>query len=401
MDMDKTGGVSQPTPSASGRKGIWWAMLILSLVGLLISVVLARIHFKVNTEAGFHSFCGRGNTFNCDDVARSPYSVLLGVPTALWGIFGYALAAAVAYAGLRARRAALIGACGLLLFTGFAVLSAVLGALSAFRLHALCLLCAATYGINLLLFVLALVQAGAMGFSDVTAAPSRFLLEGPGKTLAILGLLGAIALGLVALVPPYWRHGTSPIRKPFVLEGLARGEVPGGGHWIGAREPTLTVTEFSDYECPYCRQAHAQLRNIVAMFPDRVRLVHRHFPLDQACNRSIDHAFHQTACRAAIIAECAGRAGRFWEANDALFEPSNSFDTLSTKEIAADLKLDPAALDGCMKGEGLVAVKNDIEVGIALKLEGTPTFLVDGQLYFGNLPAAVLERLRAAPDASK
>jgi len=69
MDMDKTGGVSQPTPSASGRKGIWWAMLILSLVGLLISVVLARIHFKVNTEAGFHSFCGRGNTFNCDDVA--------------------------------------------------------------------------------------------------------------------------------------------------------------------------------------------------------------------------------------------------------------------------------------------------------------------------------------------
>jgi protein-disulfide isomerase len=240
-----------------------------------------------------------------------------------------------------------------------------------------------------------------MGFSDVVAAPSDFLRERPGKTLLILILLGAMALGLVALVPPYWRHGASPSRKPFALQGLARGEVPGGGHWIGAREPVLTVTEFSDYECPYCRQAHAQLRNIVAQFPDRVRLIHRHFPLDQACNRSIDHAFHQSACRAALIAECAGRVGRFWEANDTLFEPSNSLDTRSTKEIAADLKLDPAALERCMKGEGLVDVKNDIEVGIALKLEGTPTFLVDGQLYFGNLPAAVLERLRAAPDASK
>jgi protein-disulfide isomerase len=54
-----------------------------------------------------------------------------------------------------------------------------------------------------------------------------------------------------------------------------------------------------------------------------------------------------------------------------------------------------------MKGEGLADVKNDIEVGIALKLEGTPSFLVDGQVYMGNLPAAVLESLWAAPDASK
>jgi protein-disulfide isomerase len=46
-------------------------------------------------------------------------------------------------------------------------------------------------------------------------------------------------------------------------------------------------------------------------------------------------------------------------------------------------------------------VKNDIEVGIALKLDGTPAFLVDGQVYMGNLPAFVLDRLRPAPDAAK
>jgi protein-disulfide isomerase len=143
------------------------------------------------------------------------------------------------------------------------------------------------------------------------------------------------------------------------------------------------------------------LRAIVAQFPDRVRLIHRHFPLDQACNRSIERPFHQTACRAALIAECAGRAGRFWEANDTLFAESNSLDTLSTRAIAADLEIDRARLDRCMEGEGLVAVKNDIEVGIALKLEGTPAFLVDGQVYMGNLPGAVLEPLRAAPDAAK
>jgi protein-disulfide isomerase len=210
-----------------------------------------------------------------------------------------------------------------------------------------------------------------------------------------------VALGLVALVPPYWRRNANPRTYRLALQGLARGEEPGGGHWIGAQKPIVTITEFSDYECPHCRQAHAQLRAIVARFPDRVRLIHRHFPLDQECNRSIERPFHETACRAAVIAECAGRAGHFWEANDFLFEPSISLNALSAKEIAAELKLDPAALERCMKDEGLAAVKNDIEVGIALKLEGTPAFLVDGQVYFGNLPAGVLEPLRPAPDAAR
>jgi hypothetical protein len=295
----------------------------------------------------------------------------------------------------------LTAACSLPLFTGFVGLSVVLGSISAFRLHALCILCASTYGINLSLFILALVQAANIGFSPVAAAPLHAFREGAGKPLAILVLLGATVLGLVALVPSYWPQSGKPRASRLAGSGLARGEVPGGGHWIGAQKPTLTITEFSDYECPHCRQAHTQLRNIVARFPDRVRLVHRHFPLDQECNRSVERPFHQTACRAAVIAECAGRAGHFWEANDSLFDPSISLDTLSEKKIAADLKLDPVALARCMSNEGLATVKDDVEVGIALKLGATPAFLVDGQVYIGNLPAAVLERLRPVPDAAK
>jgi len=397
--MDKTGDASQPTPPASGRKGIWWAVLVLSVAGLLLSVVLAYIHFKANTDAGFHSFCGRGSTFNCDDVARSPYAVLLGVPTAFWGIFGYLLAAVLAIWGLCTGRADLAAACAGGLFTGFVAVSASLGAISAFRLNALCLLCAGTYGINLLLFVLALLQAGSIGFRQVAAAPSRFLRARPAKVLVVVTLLSSLTLGLIVLVPSYWGRDAGRGRKSFALGSLARGEMPGGGHWIGAQRPILTITEFSDYECPHCRQAHAHLRNIVSQFPDRVRLIHRHFPLDQACNRSIERPFHQNACRAALIAECAGRAGRFWEANDILFQSPGLLEAFSTNRIAADLKIDPAALDRCMTDEGLAAVKSDVEVGIALKLEGTPSFLVDGRLYMGNLPAAVLDPLHTAADS--
>jgi protein-disulfide isomerase len=219
------------------------------------------------------------------------------------------------------------------------------------------------------------------------------LRKRPGKVLTILIVLATVAGGLMAFTPAYWRMGAHQ-QTWMDLAGLKRGVTPDGGHTIGADNPEVTVIEFSDYQCPGCKVAHAELRNIVKQFPTRVRVIHRHFPLDQACNRSIDRPFHADACRMASIAECAGRAGRFWEANDYLFGHALELESLSNKAIARELGLDPAALETCVRGEGLAAVKTDIDTGIALNLRGTPSFLVDGQLYFGNLPASVLEKLQ-------
>ena len=108
--MDSTGSTSQTAPAVIGRKWAWWIMLVLCLAGLVLSVLLAQIHYKANTQPDFHSFCGRGSTFNCDSVARSAYSVLLGVPMAWWGLIGYAVAAGLVVAltarGLRSWRTA-------------------------------------------------------------------------------------------------------------------------------------------------------------------------------------------------------------------------------------------------------------------------------------------------------
>jgi protein-disulfide isomerase/uncharacterized membrane protein len=391
--MDSTVSTNQTAPTAIGRRWAWWAMLALCLAGLVLSAMLAQIHFKANTQPDFHSFCGRGTTFNCDSVARTAYSVLLGVPTAWWGLFGYLVAAGLVLAGLRNRESKAPVGFGLLLFTAFALFSGSLAVISALKIHSLCILCASTYGINLLLFIIAVLQASTIGLSEALAAPWQSLRERPGKVLAILIALAAVAGGLMAFTPTYWRLGSHE-QKWMELEGLNRGITPDGGQFIGAEKPVITVTEFSDYQCPGCKAAHAELRNIVKRYPDQVRVVHRHFPLDQSCNRSIDRPFHSDACRAATIATCAGRGGRFWEANDFLFGHSLELESLSNKAIASDLGVDPAALETCMQGEGLAAVKNDIETGIALNLRGTPSFLVDGQLYFGNLPASALEKLQ-------
>lgn len=392
--MDSTSSINQTAP-AVGRKWAWWAMLVLCVAGLVLSVMLAQIHFKANTQPDFHSFCGRGTTFNCDSVARSAYSVLLGVPTAWWGLFGYLVAAGLVVAGLRSRTSKAPVGFSLLLFTAFALFSAALAVISALKVHSFCILCACTYGINLLLFILAVVQAATIGLSEALRVPWQALRERPGKVVTILMVLAAVAGGLIAFMPVYWRLN-SHNQRWMDLEGLNRGITPEGNQYIGAAKPEVTVIEFSDYQCPGCKAAHGELRNIVKQFPNRVRVVHRHFPLDQSCNRSIDRPFHSDACRMATLADCAGRVGRFWEANDFLFGHSLELETLSNKAIASELGLDPAALETCMQGEGMVAVKNDIETGIALNLRGTPSFLVDGQLYFGSLPASAIEKLGPA-----
>ena len=75
-------------------------------------------------------------------------------------------------------------------------------------------------------------------------------------------------------IPFYWLMETST--GPG---GLLVGQSAEGAHWIGARRPVLEIVEFSDYQCPYCKRGHTDVRSLVEMVPDKIRLIHRHFPL--------------------------------------------------------------------------------------------------------------------------
>ena len=64
--------------------------LLLTAVGLLVSLDLMRLHYKVHTDPSYHSFCAMSDTFNCQTVAESQYAVFAGMPIAAWGALGYA-----------------------------------------------------------------------------------------------------------------------------------------------------------------------------------------------------------------------------------------------------------------------------------------------------------------------
>lgn len=143
----------------------------------------------------------------------------------------------------------------------------------------------------------------------------------------------------------------------------------------GPADAPVTIVEFADFQCPYCRDAVATLARLQAAFPTQVRLVFRDFPLPM----------HADAPRAAEAAGCADEQGRFWEMHDALFAGAVRREDLARR--AADAGLDAARFQACLtSGRQQTRWQSGRALGLQLGVSATPTFFVNGRAVTGALP---------------
>jgi len=165
--------------------------------------------------------------------------------------------------------------------------------------------------------------------------------------------------------------------------------IAGKGHAKGPEDATVTVIEFSDYECPFCRRAEPVVEQMLKEYASKVRFEYRHFPLE---------SIHPQARGAAEAAACADEQGRFWEYHALLFAGSGS--ALTQPQLlahATKVGLDLAAFQACVAaGRGRTRVDADLAAGEAAGVTGTPAFFVNGVPYSGAIP---IEEFRRAIDA--
>ena len=381
-------------------------MLVLCVLGLAGAVELTHVHVQAHLSPAAQSFCAFSETVNCDSVARAvDYSVFLGVPVSVWGILGYTVMGLIAWWGLRAKRpAAAIG-----LLAAFTLVSTVvsitLGSVSILVIRSVCVLCVSTYIINTALLVLSTILVRREGLAASLSAAWEEATTRSTRSLAWGGTTGIVVVALLLFYPQYWAqpaHASSPAQlsssaTTTLLDGIATGKTSDGHYWIGAREPEMVIEEFSDYECPYCARAHWFMRSWVKANPDRIRLVHRAYPLDNACNPLIKQLFHPRACAFAALAGCAGENGKFWEANDYLFQHSHDEGPFKVSAMASAIGVAESALKECLESRAAQHLEGDIKEGLSLKITGTPTFRINGKLYLGELPAELLAPFQAPP----
>ncbi len=172
-----------------------------------------------------------------------------------------------------------------------------------------------------------------------------------------------------------WESKLAPPRQDVEATRLVRGPA----------DAPVTLVTFSDYQCPYCIRSESVLAEVLAKYPKDVRLVHRHFPLDQI------HPFARPAAEAAM---CADEQGRFWDFHDAIFARNGKLDAKTFGTIGADLGLDTAALDRCIAERRFEAyVQNDAQAGEKAGVTGTPAFFVNGIPLKGARDVADLSRV--------
>lgn len=161
--------------------------------------------------------------------------------------------------------------------------------------------------------------------------------------------------------------------------------VTAADHARGPADAKVTLIEYGDFQCPYCRQLHAELRQLQPQL--HFRWIYRQYPLEM----------HPNAEPLAEASECAADQGKFWEFADAAFAKAPpSVDPAGLAAWAGPLGLDAAAFKSCLtQGGGRARVAAERQEGDAILIGGTPTFFVNGERHQGVLPPDQLSSLIA------
>jgi len=156
---------------------------------------------------------------------------------------------------------------------------------------------------------------------------------------------------------------------------LAKPVQPGRDHIRGAARSVVTLVEYGDYECPYCRAAHGIVAALEKQLGGQMSFVYRHFPLV---------TLHPHAQSAAEAAESAGRQQKFWPMHDSLFTAEKLLTHDFLIAAAHALGLDERSFDAELMGHlHLARIRDDFMGGVRSGVNGTPAFYINGVRHQG------------------
>ena len=152
----------------------------------------------------------------------------------------------------------------------------------------------------------------------------------------------------------------------------------------GNPKASITLVEFSDFQCPFCKRGADTMAELLKAYPNDVKLIFKHYPLP----------FHDKAKPASIAALAAGEQGKFWEMHDLLFSNQQSLTEEQFVKFAGDLKLDVKKFQADLKNPKLAAqIDADMKLAQELGVQGTPGFFVNGVAVRGARPVPYFKNI--------
>ena len=509
------------------RKNPLLAVPLLMAVGIGAAIYLVMVKLRVENEVAYSSACNFGQKFNCDAVQKSSYSLLLGIPVAIWAIPTYMMVALLGWLGMKNDPAVdgedaparAVSATNLLVLLGTLSVpyTIYLAYIQQTEIKAFCPNCLLMYACQIGVLIAAVI-ATPMKFVDALKDGLNTALAGRGAVALCAATFGVVlaasliwyygardrayhdgatsALNQVAqhiaakkydeaidllggltkrqdqyriqadalmkqavdakfgfaepsagastpvAVPPATAQpaaaaqaGGQPVAQPAaqpaarpvaqpVAQPVIQGPKPASNLSMadaaaqmrcsgeksdlgfpvceiplstedfieGNPDAKVTIIEFADFECGFCKMLSSNLKQTREKWKDQVRFVFKFYPMDDCNPRMGGEKMHPEGCLTAKASYCAGKQGKFWPAHDKLFstQKSNQADKVPgyMKEIGVEL----GAWDACMKSDApQQRILADVRMAARAGIHGTPRMYINGRLISGASSQSILD----------
>ena len=375
---------------------------LLALLGLGLTIKLAFIYYTANYDQyALSSFCSVNDFIDCDGAARTKTAQFIGLPLAWWGIFFYIIILFLTvveklknikflkFLEVFKTPYAYISTLGTIAF----ICSMALAGISIFGIKKLCVLCFATYFIDL---IIATVASDGM-FKNILINFKITVLDfidGAKKytktfIVLLLAFVSFLAYSKITLnFVPHIKRSNSIMKYRNIEYNPYRIN----GNTLGNSNGDVVIELYSDYVCPLCYIQNIMLHQVVKEF-DNIKIVHHNLPFDKKCNSYIQVNMHPGACFMSRVAIAARNQGNYWGMSSLLYEnqPKNLDEAI---ELAEKLNLNIDKFKSDI--ETLTTYKEiekEIEKGNKLEIDATPTMYVNGDKVIGVKPYYELKEL--------
>lgn len=369
-------------------------LTILAAIGLILSLelifIFAKNNFGLNAAP---SFCSVSQLIDCDGVSKTSYSMVFGIPLALWGTFLYILILFLTFVDKIRNKfpnsifkvfknpTSYIATIGLISF----ICSISLASISIFEIKKICVLCFVTYFIDLFIALCA-KSKGSFFISDVKSTILDFFNGVKSYTILFLIVLMS-AIGL------FYYTQTSLVLSPYaknqkdigVFMEMKTNPYAISGNILGDESGKIKIQLFSDFLCPFCKVTNTMAHKLAGDIKD-VEIIHQNFPLDTTCNPYVANTVHTGACMLAKYALAAEEQGNYWGLANKIYDtyPENEEAILT---LAKSIGLDTSKLKADAHSNKIERVLNgQIEIAYANGVVGTPTTIISGIIYPGGMP---------------
>lgn len=369
------------------------ACVIGAVISLISTSQYLRIHNKGLEEK---SYCSISELVDCDTVSASSYATFAKVPVAWMGFLMYFSIGSLALfcaASKRNRKATLAVAWFLSIFS--VLYSIHMGYVLFYVLQMICIDCIVMYIINFLIMFM-LWWAMGVGVRRIMSFAKNYLLALFGRP-SQLGfkprpVTHAIILGLifgVGWLTMYSKvlsaHGKQRIpledmMKAYNAQSLYDIKVDPQWPMWGNPDAKVTIVEYSEFECPFCRLSAYNFRPYLQEFKKDIRYYFVHYPLDNKCNPYLNYPMHPKSCMVAEAAVCAQKQGHFWSFHDELFRLKRNLNKANVLKLAKEEKMNLAEFNKCWDSpQTKEQVLKDIEDGYRIHIRGVPAIFINGK----------------------